>query len=158
MVLLGLRFFVAAMPKRAQTGIYAGKKIMFGHYETFSGKKNKRRWNPNVHNKKYYSEVLGKTVQYKFTTHAMRCIDKAGGFDNYILNTKDSKLVSNAAIRLKSLMLQIKKKREAGKSEDLIKDEVYRPRKPHPHKAIVRTYTDRFYYDWKGPRKQVVYC
>ncbi|EDO35933.1 predicted protein, partial [Nematostella vectensis] len=108
MVQLGLRFILLkTIPKRAHAGIYAGKGIMFGHVETFSGKKTKRAWKPNVHRKKYYSEVLEKNLSYNFTTHAMRCIDKAGGFDNYILNTKDSKLQSKAAIELKNLMSKV---------------------------------------------------
>lgn len=40
MVQLGLRFILfKAIPKRVHAGIYAGKGIMFGHVETFSGKK-----------------------------------------------------------------------------------------------------------------------
>ena len=40
MVLLGIRFsLLMAVPKRAHAGVYAGKQIMFGHVETFSGKK-----------------------------------------------------------------------------------------------------------------------
>ena len=88
----------------------------------------------------------------------MRCIDKAGGFDNYILNTKASKLKSNAAIRLQNLMIKVKDKKEAGISMDQIREEVYPLPKVGSHTPIVRTFSDRFYYDWKGPRKQVIYC
>lgn len=51
------------------------------------------------------SEVLGRELKIKFTTHALRCVDKAGGFDNYILNTKDTKLDSALAVSLKREML-----------------------------------------------------
>jgi ribosomal protein L28 len=80
-----------------------------------------RVWKPNVFNKSFFSEVLGRKcvwshgnaaeltlsfslrhtpvssphahracvrVPIKVTARAIRCIDKAGGFDNYILNTK----------------------------------------------------------------------
>ena len=120
--------------------------------------RTKRKWKPNVHRKKYYSEVLEKTLSYNFTTHAMRCIDKAGGFDNYILNTKASKLKSNSAIQLKNIMMKVKERKEAGIPMNQIKDEVYPLPKVNCHTPIIRTYSDRFYYDWKGPRKQVVYC
>jgi len=87
----------------------------------------------------------------------MRCIDKAGGFDNYILNTKDSKLHSKAAIDLKKLMNQVIKNKEEGMSIEEIKEKVFPQPKVNCHTYIPRKYTDRFYFDWRG-RKQVVYC
>ncbi|XP_031575442.1 uncharacterized protein LOC116309048 [Actinia tenebrosa] len=158
MVQLGLRFILQkAIPKRAHTGIYAGKGIMMGHVETFSGKKTKRSWKPNVQRKKYYSEVLEKTVSYNFTTHAMRCIDKAGGFDNYILNTKDSKLHSRAAIDLKKLMNKVLVCKNEGMEIDEIKVKVFPQPKVSCHQYIPKDYTDSFYFDWRG-RKQIVHC
>ena len=38
------------------------------------------------------------------TTYVMRCIDKAGGFDNYILNTKDKDLDSKLALDIRQQM------------------------------------------------------
>lgn len=40
-----------------------------------------RRWNPNVQTKKFYSPLLDETLKVQVTAHALRCIDKAGGFD-----------------------------------------------------------------------------
>lgn len=101
--------------------------------------------------------MLDKTVSYKFTTHAMRCIDKAGGFDNYILNTKDSKLHSKTAIDLKKLMSRVIDSKQQGMTMDEIKEKVFPQPKVNCHTYIPRKYTDRFYFDWRG-RKQVVYC
>ena len=41
--------------------------------------RTRRRWLPNVQGKRIYSEILGRLVDIKVTTHALRCIDKAGG-------------------------------------------------------------------------------
>ena len=49
-----------------------------------------RTWKPNVFQKKFRSDVLDRTMKINVTTHTMRCIDKAGGFDAYIMNTKAS--------------------------------------------------------------------
>ena len=38
--------------------------------------------------KRFVSQVLDETLTVPVTMHALRCIDKAGGFDNYILHTK----------------------------------------------------------------------
>jgi hypothetical protein len=101
--------------------------------------------------------VLEKTLSYNFTTHAMRCIDKAGGFDNYILNTKDSKLHSRAAIDLKKLMNKVLGSKNEGMEMDEIREKVFPQPKVSCYTYIPKNYTDRFYFDWRG-RKQVVYC
>ena len=55
--------------------------------------------------KTFYSEILERTVSLRATTYALRWIDKAGGFDRYILHTPDRKLASNIASELKQEML-----------------------------------------------------
>ncbi|XP_015767427.1 PREDICTED: 50S ribosomal protein L28-like isoform X2 [Acropora digitifera] len=166
MVLLSLRFTLFKnFPKRAKTfpeqvhqGIFHGKGYMYGHETTFSGKKTKRVWKPNVVRKTYYSEVLEQKMRFQFSTHALRCIDKAGGFDNYIINTKEKWLHSRTAIELKRLMFEVLKCKEQGMPMSQIKKEVFPKPKVSRHVYIPRTYDTRFYFDWKGPRKQVIFC
>jgi Ribosomal L28 family len=43
---------------RAQKGMYAGKDVRYGNTITFSAKKNRRRWLPNVQSKRLWSEML----------------------------------------------------------------------------------------------------
>lgn len=53
------------------------------------------------------------------TTYALKCMDKAGGFDNYILNTSDYKLASDEGSRLKQEMREaIKQQKAAGGDVD----------------------------------------
>ena len=49
-----------------------------------------------------YSELLDEMIPMRVTTHALRCMDKAGGLDEYILNTRDQDLKSVFALELKS--------------------------------------------------------
>lgn len=38
--------------------------------------------------KHLYSEALDEKIGLNVTTHTLRCIDKAGGLDNYLLSIK----------------------------------------------------------------------
>ena len=120
--------------------------------------RTKRVWKPNVVRKTYYSQVLEQYMRFQFSTHALRCIDKAGGFDNYIINTKEKWLHSRTAIELKHLMLEVVRCKEHGMAMSEIRKEVFPKPKVSRHVHIPKTFTTRFYFDWKGPRKQVVYC
>lgn len=61
-------------------------------------------WHPNVQKKTYYSNILGVYLPLRVTTAAMRWIDKAGGFDNYIYHTPEKKLSSELGMALKKRM------------------------------------------------------
>lgn len=39
--------------------------------------------------KTLYSEALDEKVNLNVTTHTLRCVDKAGGLDNYLLSVKN---------------------------------------------------------------------
>jgi hypothetical protein len=52
-------------PKLGQTsnrslrGMWAGKDVRTGNATCFSAKKSRRRWEPNAHHKRLWSELLG---------------------------------------------------------------------------------------------------
>lgn len=48
----------------------------------------KRKFRPNVHIKRVYSDILDAMIPFHVTTSALRSIDKAGGLDNYLLTSK----------------------------------------------------------------------
>ena len=72
-------------------------------------------------------------MRFEFSTHALRCIDKAGGFDNYIMNTKDKWLHSRTAIELKKLMLEVLKCKEQGMPMSQIRKKVFPQPKVSKH-------------------------
>ncbi|KAI8368192.1 uncharacterized protein BYT42DRAFT_503924 [Radiomyces spectabilis] len=88
--------------KRAQRGLFGGKHIQFGNNNPFSKKKTRRNWLPNVQSKKLYSEAAQKFYSLKVTTSVLRTIDKKGGLDKYLLETKDKNLFSEKALQLKA--------------------------------------------------------
>lgn len=44
----------------------------------------------------------------RVTANTLRCIDKAGGLDNYVLYTKDKDLNSDVALELRKRILEKK--------------------------------------------------
>jgi large subunit ribosomal protein L28 len=91
---------------KAQRGLYHGKVVRTGHFITYSDKKTKRRFDPTVFKKSYFSEVLGKSITTNVTTKTIKCIRKYGGFDNYILLTKPENMKSLFGEYLRKIMLE----------------------------------------------------
>ena len=102
--------------------------------------------------------MLEQELHVTVSIKALRCIDEAGGFDNYIMNTHERTLDSKLAIDLKKLMISVLKCKEEGIGMDQIRDEVFPKPPPSRHIYVPKVYTDRFYFDWKGPRKQMIFC
>jgi len=55
-----------------------GKKAMTGNSVSFSNKKTKRKFNPNLQKKKFYVPELGEWISLKVSTSALRTINKIG--------------------------------------------------------------------------------
>jgi large subunit ribosomal protein L28 len=73
---------------RSRRGLYDGKDIRSGNNVSFSERKTKRKFKPNVFIKRVYSEVLDEMVKFHLTAATLRSIDKAGGLDNYLVKTR----------------------------------------------------------------------
>lgn len=94
--------FGRIVAKRVKDGLYAGRNVKYGNnVSEDGGNKTRRTWKPNSHRKRLYSEVLDRLVSVNVTAHALRCIDKAGGLDAYLLNTRPKDLLSNKAMDLR---------------------------------------------------------
>mgnify|MGYP006225167933 FL=1 len=94
--------FGRIVAKRVKEGLYAGRNIGYGNnVSEDGGNKTRRHWKPNSHRKRLYSEVLDRLVSVNVTAHALRCIDKAGGLDAYLLNTRPKDLMSNKAMEIR---------------------------------------------------------
>lgn len=84
---------------RAKEGLYHGKDVRSGNSISHSHTRSKRKWYPNVQNKRVWSETLDDWVRFKMTTCAMKKIDDYGGIDNYIMSldepsVQDSKYIT----------------------------------------------------------------
>ncbi|MFM2208201.1 MAG: hypothetical protein RL213_2176 [Bacteroidota bacterium] len=55
-----------------------GKKAIVGNKVSFSNKKSKRRFNPNLQVKRFFIPEMGEWISLKVSTSALRTIDKIG--------------------------------------------------------------------------------
>jgi large subunit ribosomal protein L28 len=55
-----------------------GKKAVSGNYVSFSNKKTKRKFNPNLQTKRFWVPEMNKFVTLKVSTSALRTINKIG--------------------------------------------------------------------------------
>ncbi|CAJ2674734.1 54s ribosomal protein mitochondrial-like [Trifolium pratense] len=88
---------------RAKRGLFAGKHIQFGNsVSEDGGNRTRRTWKPNVQDKRLFSYILDRHIRVKVTTHALRCIDKAGGIDEYLLKTPYQKMDTEVGLLWKA--------------------------------------------------------
>ncbi|KAK4565154.1 hypothetical protein RGQ29_006994 [Quercus rubra] len=67
-----------------------------------SGDRSRRTWKPNVQEKRLFSYVLDRHIRVEVTTHTLRCLDKAGGIDEYLLKTPYHKMGTEMGLYWKS--------------------------------------------------------
>ncbi|KAG0051222.1 39S ribosomal protein L24, mitochondrial [Gryganskiella cystojenkinii] len=100
--------------KRAQRGLFGGKQIQFGNSVPFSKTKTRRTWLPNVQTKRLFSETLNDWIRLNMTTHVIRTVDKKGGLDRYLLETRPD-LLGEKGIELRGKIVEALKIKQAKK-------------------------------------------
>ncbi|KAF9088579.1 39S ribosomal protein L24, mitochondrial [Mortierella sp. GBA35] len=101
--------------KRAQRGLFGGKQIQFGNNVPFSKTKTRRTWLPNVQTKRLFSETLNDWIRLNMTTSVIRTVDKKGGLDRYLLETRPD-LLGEKGVELRGRIVEALKIKQAKKS------------------------------------------
>ena len=81
-----------------------GKTYQSGNNVSHAKNRTKRRFLPNLQNISFLSEKLGKKIQLRVATSAIRTVEKKGGLDDFLVTTPNSKL-PNKAKKLKKTIL-----------------------------------------------------
>ncbi|KAI9820687.1 MAG: 39S ribosomal protein L24, mitochondrial [Pycnora praestabilis] len=79
--------------KQSNHGLYGGTRIQFGN--TISERteiKNRRKWSPNIRQKRLWSVALNRWLRIRVSTRVLRTIDKVGGLDEYLLGEKAARI------------------------------------------------------------------
>ena len=85
-----------------------GKTYLGGNKVSHAKNRTRRRFLPNLQNISFISEKLGRLVQLKVAASAIRTVEKKGGFDEFLLNTSNSKLPPKAR-KIKKQILSVSK-------------------------------------------------
>ena len=91
------------MSKRCQL---TGKTFLSGNNVSHAKNRTKRRFLPNLQKISFISEKLGKSIQLKVAASTIRTVEKKGGLDEFLLNTPNTKLPSEAK-KIKKQILTI---------------------------------------------------
>ena len=81
-----------------------GKMYQSGNNVSHAKNRTKRRFLPNLQNISFVSEKLAKKIQLRVATSTIRTVEKKGGLDDYLINTANTKLTSEA-LKIKKLIL-----------------------------------------------------
>lgn len=90
----------------------SGKKPRFGNNVSHANNKTRRRFQPNLQNCSFPSEILGKMVALRVTANGIRTIEHNGGLDAWLLGTRDSRL-SDAALKIKKQITKAQTRKSA---------------------------------------------
>jgi large subunit ribosomal protein L28 len=86
-----------------------GKGVMTGHHVSHANNKTKRVFRPNLQDVTLASETLGQKLRLRISMNALRTVDRRGGIDAFLLDSRDAHL-SDRALRFKRM---IQKKQQA---------------------------------------------
>jgi large subunit ribosomal protein L28 len=76
----------------ARRCMLTGKGVQVGFNVSHAHNKTKRRYLPNLHQQRLFSETLGESVRLKVSNHGLRIVERRGGLDGYLLRAKDTEL------------------------------------------------------------------
>ncbi len=71
---------------------FTGKGVQTGNNVSHANNRTRRRFLPNLQKASLMSDALGKTVQLRLSTRAIRTIEKRGGLDAFLLSIPSAKL------------------------------------------------------------------
>jgi len=81
------------MAKRCQI---TGKSVMSGNNVSHANNRTRRRFLPNLQTTRLHSEILGRKVNLRVSTSAMRTVEKHGGLDAFLLQARNAELADEA--------------------------------------------------------------
>lgn len=99
--------------------IITGKGPQSGNNVSHSKIKTKRKFNPNVHKVKFFSDALKRDITLKVSAHGMRIIDVKGGLDNYIVSLKRSQLCTTTRKLKKEILYNLLYKDQKSENQQM---------------------------------------
>lgn len=85
-----------------------GKAVMSGNNVSHSERKTRRKFLPNLHKITLASDALGMSFSFRISSNALKTVEKKGGLDKFLLDTKAYNLSKGAKDVRKKLVAKIK--------------------------------------------------
>jgi large subunit ribosomal protein L28 len=89
------------MAKRCQI---TGKTVMSGNNVSHANNRTRRRFLPNLQTTRMQSDILGRKINLRVSTSAMRTVEKHGGLDAFLLQARNAELASEARVLKREIM------------------------------------------------------
>ena len=83
-----------------------GKIPMKGHNVSHANNKTNRRFLPNLKKAKFTSELLKRSLTLTVCKGGVRCVDKKGTFDEFLITVKNKNISSRLKKLKKSLLIK----------------------------------------------------
>ncbi len=84
----------------ARRCVLSGKGVLTGNNVSHAHNKTRRRYLPNIQNRRLYSEELGQSFRIRIAAKTLRTIEKIGGLDLFLAETPVPQL-PNELVRVK---------------------------------------------------------
>ncbi|KAL8961522.1 MAG: hypothetical protein Q9193_001931 [Seirophora villosa] len=79
--------------QQSNFGLYGGARPQFGNKVSERNEiKTRRKWVPNVHEKRLWSAAMNRYVRVKVQARVLRTIDKEGGLDEYLMGDSQARI------------------------------------------------------------------
>ncbi|KAI4187027.1 MAG: hypothetical protein LQ346_005568 [Caloplaca aetnensis] len=79
--------------KKSNFGLYGGAMPQFGNKVSERNEvKTRRRWDPNIHDKRLWSVAMDRYLRVKVQARVLRTIDKVGGLDEYLMGESPARI------------------------------------------------------------------
>ena len=73
-----------------------GRGVQTGNNVSHANNRTRRRFLPNLTTATLQSDILGRSVKFRLTTHALRSVEHNNGLDNFLLKAKAANLSAHA--------------------------------------------------------------
>jgi len=84
-----------------------GVGVLYGNNVSHSQRKTRRRFEPNLRSVKFTSDITAQEYRLSVNARCISSVEKAGGFDAYMLKANND-VLSNTAKAIKKKITQIK--------------------------------------------------
>ncbi|WGF86900.1 50S ribosomal protein L28 [Marinivivus vitaminiproducens] len=92
-----------------------GTAVQTGNNVSHANNKTRRRFLPNLQNRRLFSEALGVNVSLRIAANALRTIEKQGGIDGYLTAAKEHELPGDL-VRLKRRIAAVRSEGQAAEA------------------------------------------